>query len=93
VREWRRERGRRRMTTKTKQHHFILVYDTKTEGWELDTDCEELRFPDGTIWNEESQSWETGYLGNSIYEEKEEELAEAITKVLAILNSPKEENE
>lgn len=81
------------MKVTTKQHHFILVYDTKTEGWELDTDCEELRFPDGTIWNEESQVWETGYLGDSVYEEQEEELGEAITKVLAILNSTKEERE
>ena len=28
----------------TKQHHYVLVFDTKTNEWTLDSDCEEMRF-------------------------------------------------
>ena len=71
----------------TKQHHFILMFDTKTNEWTIDSDCEELRFPDGTIWNEDKQLWESGYLGDGIFEPMEEKLSEAITSALAVLNS------
>jgi hypothetical protein len=75
----------------TKQYHYVLVFDTKTNGWTLDTDCEELRFPEGTIWNEETQVWESGYLGDGIYEPMEEKLSEAIVTALAVLNKEEEE--
>lgn len=71
----------------TKQHHFILVFDTKLGEWALDSDCEELRFPDGTIWDEERQVWETGYVGDGIYEPMEQKLSEAVNSALAVLNS------
>jgi hypothetical protein len=71
----------------TKQHHYVLVFDTKTNGWTLDSDCEEVRFPDGTIWNEDTQLWESGYLGDGTYEPMEEQLGEALNSALAVLNS------
>ena len=33
------------------EHHFIIKY-SKEGGWEWDTDTEEARYPDGTVWNE-----------------------------------------
>ena len=77
----------------TKQHHYVLVFDTKTNEWTLDSDCEEVRFPDGTIWNEETQLWESGYLGDGIYEPMEEQLGEALNSALAVLNSITSERE
>jgi hypothetical protein len=71
----------------TKQHHYILVFDTKTNEWTLDSDCEEVRFPNGTIWNEETQVWESGYVGDGTYELMEEQLGEALNSALAVLNS------
>lgn len=71
----------------TKQHHYVLVFDTKTNEWTLDSDCEEVRFSDGTIWNEETQLWESGYLGDGIYEPMAEQLGEALNSALAVLNS------
>ena len=77
----------------TKQHHYVLVFDTKTNEWTLDSDCEEVRFPDGTIWNEETQVWESGYLGDGTYEPMEEQLGEALNSALAVLNSITSEEE
>ena len=77
----------------TKQHHYVLVFDTKTNEWTLDSDCEEVRFPDGTIWNEETQVWESGYLGDGTYEPMEEQLGEALNSALAVLNSITSEGE
>lgn len=70
-----------------KQHHYILCYETDTQSWILDSDCEEAHFPDGTIWNNDSQEWESGYLGDGKYESNEEELGAAINAALAVLNS------
>ena len=44
------------------EHHFIIKY-SKEGGWEWDTDTEEARYPDGTVWNEEAQEWTNGYIG------------------------------
>jgi hypothetical protein len=70
-----------------KQHHYIISYETDTKSWVLDADCEEVRFPDGTIWNDETQEWESGYLGDGKYESNEEQLGVAINAALAVLNS------
>lgn len=44
------------------EHHFIVKY-SKEEGWSWDTDSEEPRYPDGTVWDTEKESWSVGYLG------------------------------
>jgi hypothetical protein len=44
------------------EHHFIIKY-SKEGGWEWDTDSEELRYSDGTVWNEQTQEWQSKYIG------------------------------
>ena len=51
------------------EHHFIIKY-SKEGGWEWDTDTEEVRYPDGTVFNDVSEEWSSGYIGWS--EEKGE---------------------
>lgn len=65
----------------TKEYHYIVKY-TEEEGWTIDTDSEETRFPDGTIWNSESGEWEYAYLGEGQFNGKELELTEQLTDKL-----------
>jgi hypothetical protein len=44
------------------EHHFIIKY-SKAEGWSWDTDSEEPRYPDGTVWNDQTEEWQSGYVG------------------------------
>lgn len=44
------------------EHHFIIKY-SKEQGWSWDTDSEEPRYPDGTVWDTERESWSVGYIG------------------------------
>lgn len=44
------------------EHHFIIKY-SKEEGWEWDTDTEEARYPDGTVFNDDTEEWQSGYIG------------------------------
>lgn len=45
------------------EHHFIVKYDDETKTWSHDVDSEEVRFPDGTIWNESLGTWDYSYQG------------------------------
>ncbi len=42
----------------SKQFHFVVYYDEKTEQFILDHDTTEIRFSGGIIYNEETESWE-----------------------------------
>lgn len=69
----------------TKEYHYIVKY-TENEGWTIDTDSEETRFPDGTIWDTEAGEWQFAYLGNGQFNGKEEELAETLSNILDLHN-------
>ena len=47
-----------------KTHHFIISYNTFRKEWELDIDAEETHFPDGTIYDYDSEQWNRDYDGD-----------------------------
>jgi hypothetical protein len=69
-----------------KQHHFVISFDEATGAWKWDTDAEEARFEDGTIYTEATKEWSNGYLGDSIYEPNEEILVEQLKRALWTMN-------
>lgn len=75
----------------TREHHFILMYNSKAKYWELDVDSEGVRFPDGNIWNATKQEWELGYIGDGEYTEGELENTDKVLKVIELLNKQEKE--
>ena len=69
-----------------KQHHFVIAYDTETKTWFWDTDTEEARFDDGTIYDTATGKWSNGYLGDGDYEVEECELADILQTNLRAMN-------
>jgi hypothetical protein len=63
------------------QYHYVVVFD-EVEGWRIDPWTEEARFSDGTIYNTETDSWESGYQGEGIFFDKECELTSQLTAAL-----------
>jgi hypothetical protein len=70
----------------SKQHHYIISYNTEWERWELDADSEEVKFPDGTIWDDEADTWHRDYNGDGEFYPEAEHLSEAISKAIKQLN-------
>lgn len=66
-----------------KEHYFIVKW-SKQNGWSIDTDTEEARFPDGTVWN--GTEWEYPYLGNGIYNDDNDLIATDLEEVLSETN-------
>lgn len=69
----------------TIEHHFIVKYSTEN-GWEFDTDSEEVRFPDGTVWNSETDEWSSGYAGEGEFVDNDDTIGDQLAKSLAIMN-------
>lgn len=69
----------------TIEHHFIVKYSTE-KGWEWDTDSEETRFPDGTVWNSDSQEWAIGYAGEGEYVDNDDTIGEDLGSAIQLLN-------
>ena len=82
------------------QYHYVIYFDEETKEWIHDCDIESYKFYDGTIWNTETQDWESGYLGDGIWNDKQEKIDEIMNDGLQFLNRisavwhlKKEENE
>ena len=58
----------------------------KTGVWSWDTDVEEARFEEGTIYNLDTEEWSSGYLGDGEYEPAEEGLVEQLKHALYVMN-------
>lgn len=42
----------------SRQHHYVIYYDTDTQAWDFEPDREERAFPEyKTIWDTETQKW------------------------------------
>ena len=67
------------------EHHFVLKY-TSENGWEVDTDSETARFVDGTIYDTETQTWESAYEGDGKYNEADNDLMDQLVRKLAEMN-------
>jgi hypothetical protein len=49
------------------EHHYIIKFDDETGEWSQDVDSEEVRFPDGTIWDEAKKEWQYSYQGEGVF--------------------------
>ena len=68
------------------EHHYIIKFDDITREWSQDTDSEEVRFPDGTIWEEATDEWFYPYIGEGEFYRKADEVDERLGKVVSLLN-------
>ena len=71
----------------SKEYHYVVKWSDEN-GWEIDSDSEETRFPDGTIYDSE-QGWQFGYLGEGEYTGDEQELSDTLADILELHNSMK----
>jgi hypothetical protein len=69
-----------------KEHYFVVKFDEQTGTWSWDTDIEESRFGDGTIYNSDTNEWSSGYLGDGEYEPAEDGLIEQLKHSLYVMN-------
>lgn len=69
----------------TIEHHFIIKYSTEN-GWELDTDSEEAKYPDGTVWNSDTQEWSNGYEGEGEYLDNDDVIGETLNAAINLMN-------
>lgn len=70
----------------SKTYHFIISYNTGRNEWELDADSEEVKFPNGTIYDYEKDEWHRDYSGDGEFYPEAERLAEEISKAINQLN-------
>jgi hypothetical protein len=69
-----------------KHHHFIVSYN-KNSGWTIDIDSEEVRFPDGTVFNYDTIQWETSYTGDGEYNDDNDIITGTLGQMLEQLNN------
>jgi hypothetical protein len=69
-----------------RKYYFSVVFDEATNEWDIDTEGEESDFPNGTIYNTETQEWEYGYAGDGVYTGREEEIAGALSNFFKTQN-------
>lgn len=69
-----------------KEHHFVVTFNEQTGEWKWDTDVEEARFDEGTIFNYDTNEWSSGYLGDGEYEPAEDRLIEQLQQGLHTMN-------
>lgn len=72
----------------SKEYHYIVKW-SEEEGWRIDSEGEESAFRNGTIYDKETRCWEFGYLGDGVYNGKEEELSETLLDILELHNRMK----
>jgi len=66
----------------SRQYHYIIMFDDETNEWNLDIDGEESAFPNGTIYNDEINTWEYGYAGDGNFVGMEDTLSTQLSKQL-----------
>jgi hypothetical protein len=70
----------------SKNHYFIVSYDTDTGEWDIDIDAETSRLNNETIYDNETGQWETTYLGDGEYNDNDDDIAGKLYSALKILN-------
>jgi hypothetical protein len=58
------------------------MFDDETNEWNLDVDGEESAFPNGTIYNDEINTWEYGYAGDGNFVGMEDTLSTQLSQQL-----------
>lgn len=70
----------------SKTHHYIISYNTARNEWELDAESEEVKFPNGTVYDYDNDTWHRDYDGDGEFYPEAERLAEQLTKAIKQLN-------
>ena len=70
----------------TKNHYFIVSYDTDTGEWDLDNDAETSLLDNKTIYDNETGQWQTAYLGDGEYNDNDDDIAGKLYMALKQLN-------
>jgi hypothetical protein len=69
-----------------KTHHFIISYDSISKQWVHDIDQEEIHYNDGTVFNDTTKEWTSGYLGDGEHDLDDANLCEKMNDALEQLN-------
>ncbi len=70
----------------SKNHYFIVSYDTDTGEWDIDIDAQTSRLNNETIYDNETGQWETAYLGDGEYNDNDDDIAGKLYMALKQLN-------
>ena len=73
----------------TKNHYFIVSYDTDNGEWDIDTDAETKFLNNETVYDTEADQWQTGYLGDGEYNDNDDDIAGKLYIALKQLNNGK----
>lgn len=68
------------------EHHYIIKFDDVTKVWSQDPDSEEVRFVDGTIYDDEEQSWFTPYQGDGQFYRNADDIDGQLSEFIEGLN-------
>ena len=70
----------------SKQHHYIVSYNTARKEWELDAEAEAVKYDNGTIYDYETDTWHRDYDGDGVFFPESERLGEIIGNAISQLN-------
>ena len=70
----------------SKNHYFIVSYDTDTGEWDIDNDAETSLLDNKTIYDNETGQWQTAYLGDGGYNDNDDDIAGKLYMALKQLN-------
>lgn len=70
----------------SKQHHYIVSYNTERKEWELDADAEAVKYDNGTIYDYETDTWHQWVSGDGVFFPESERLGEIIGNAVRQLN-------
>lgn len=80
-------------------YYYLIFFDEETKEWIHDVDSEENRLQGKTVWNPETEEWESGYLGDGIWNDKQDKVDEImndglqwLNRISAVWHLKKEEN-
>jgi hypothetical protein len=62
-------------------HHYVVTFDSETNGWLLDDDTLTARFPDGTVYDHDNEEWRDEYLGDVITDNANETIAAVVNNL------------
>jgi hypothetical protein len=74
----------------SKQHHYIVSYNTERKEWELDADAEAVKYDNGTIYDYETDTWHRDYDGDGVFFPESERLGEIIGSAVSQLNKERQ---
>ena len=70
----------------SKQHHYIISYNTARNEWELDAEAEAVKYLLGTVYDYETDTWHRDYDGDGKFFPESERLGETLSKAIKKLN-------